>query len=238
MSKLDELFGKLSYAFPSVPKSYKSLLSTASDTNILQGINFKFWYKGIKVKIDINMDGLPLSKTGASKLKFWPILGKLKESENYPFIIAVYCGETDPRDIDLFMGDLTLELSDLYQNGYNNQKENYAFEVEYFILDAQARSLVKCCVQHDKFGAYEKCDVRGMYAADRVNYAEVGPEFRLRTDDSFANQEDRHHHCGLSPLTMVNGIGLVTNFRLDRMHLLFKGTFLRLLDALFTWEGP
>ncbi|KAK3920470.1 Arginine--tRNA ligase [Frankliniella fusca] len=245
MSKLDQLLGKLSYAFPSVPKSYKTLLGTATNIDILNGINFKLWYKGIKVnldqmdlnlylqrfgrvKIDINMDGLPLSKTGGSKLKFWPTLGKLKETENEPFIIALYCGETDPRDIDLFMGDLTLELHSLYQNGYDHQGENHAFEVENFILDAPARSLVKCCVQHGGYGACEKCDVRGVYVADRMSYAVVGPEVRLRTDASFANQEDRFHHNGVSPLTMINEIGLVSNFRLDTMHLVYKGAFLRL----------
>ncbi|XP_052130184.1 uncharacterized protein LOC127751133 [Frankliniella occidentalis] len=138
----------------------------------------------------------------------------------------------------MFLGDLTIELNDLHTNGYNHNGEIYPFEVENFILDAPARSLVKCCVSHGGYGACEKCTVRGVYAEDRMNYALVGPEVQPRTDQSFANQEDRVHHCGHSPLQMVNGIGLVSSFRLDTMHLLYKGAFSRLLDVLFTWEGP
>ncbi|KAE8741229.1 hypothetical protein FOCC_FOCC013244 [Frankliniella occidentalis] len=160
-----------------------------------------------------------------------PILGKLKDSENEPFIIAIYCGESDPRDIDVF-------LDHLHTKGYDYDGENFPCEVENFILGAPARSLVKCCVNHRGHGACEKCTVRGTFAEDRMNYAVVGPDVQLRTDQSFANQEDRLHHCGHSPLQMVNGIGLVSNFRLDPTHLLYKGSFLRLLDVLLAWEGP
>ncbi|KAE8746709.1 hypothetical protein FOCC_FOCC006572, partial [Frankliniella occidentalis] len=59
--------------------------------------------------LDISMDGLPPSKDSSCK-KFWPILGKLVNSVNEPFAIAIYCGAKDPRDVDTFLGDLVVEL--------------------------------------------------------------------------------------------------------------------------------
>lgn len=50
----------------------------------------------------------------------------------------------------------------------------------------------------------------------------------LRTDESFRNREQPEHHEGTSPLERL-GTGLVSQFRLDAMHLLYIGVFKRLL---------
>ncbi|KAK3928288.1 Replicase polyprotein 1a [Frankliniella fusca] len=111
MRKVDELLGKLSFVFKTVKKSYKTLLGTSRDAPIHVGDGFCMWYKSIKVnldqmelgeyinvygriKISINIDGLPLNKNVNSK-KFWPILGKLDGSDDPPFIIAIYFGTCD-----------------------------------------------------------------------------------------------------------------------------------------------
>ncbi|KAE8742105.1 hypothetical protein FOCC_FOCC012379 [Frankliniella occidentalis] len=244
-TKVDELLRKLSVVFPNMPKSYKTLLSTAKTADILVTGDYKFWYKGIKknldqmnldeylqvneeIEIDLSMDGLPLNKN-ASKMKFWPILGKLVGTEDEPFIIAIYCGKKDPADVDLFLGELVLELNELFNNGYNIRDRAIRFRVRDFILDAPARSLVKCCIGHTGYGACEKCTVHGVHLLDRL--------FGLRTDESSRLQEDRLHHSGRSPLELIE-VGMVSQFRLDTMHLLYKGVFSRLLDAILTWEGP
>ncbi|KAK3933144.1 putative G-protein coupled receptor 101 [Frankliniella fusca] len=252
-TKIDELLGKLCFVFPNMPKSYKTLLSTAKTADILVTEDYKFWYKGIKknldqmnldeylqkyeeIEIDLNMDGLPLNKS-STKMKFWPILGKLVGTEDDPFIIAIYCGKKDPADVDLFLGELVLELNELFINGYNFRNRVIRFHVRDFILDAPARSLVKCCIGHTGYGACEKCTVHGVHLLDRINFALVGPDCRQRSDESFRLKEDRLHHSGRSPLELI-GVGMVSQFRLDTLHLLYKGVFSRLLDAILTWEGP
>jgi len=251
-NKLDDLLGRLHHVFKSVPVSYKTLLGVPPDLGVQVMNDHEFWYNGIKscldrykleeyleakgcVTIDINMDGLPIFKN--PPMKFWPILGRLVGSHNKPFVIAVYFGSSDPSDLDLYLGDFCLEISQLKDQGYSYNGHVYPFIVRNFILDAPARSLVKCCIGHTGYGACEKCSVVGSYSHGRVNFANIGPDCVQRTDDSYRNQLDHLHHTGRSPLELI-GIGMVSQFRLDTMHLVDKGVFGRFLDVLHTWDGP
>lgn len=64
--------------------------------------------KNGRVVIDVNMDGLPLSKS--SPLKFWPILGYLVGTENMPFTIGIYLGKKDANDLYAYLYDFVPEL--------------------------------------------------------------------------------------------------------------------------------
>ena len=242
--KIDELLHKLSYVYENMPLSYKTLLQTTQNIDLVTDGNFKFWYNGMirnldqfnlvlylaangeSIDIDINMDGLPLFKDPIHPVKFWPILGKLCNSLNDPFIIGIYFGRHDPRDVDMYLGDFVLEVAELRGHGYNYNGENYPVNINNFILDAPARSFVKCCIGHSGYGACEKCTIVGVHREGRMTFAVIGADCRAGTDESYLNQDDRLHHSGRSPLELA-GIGMVTQFRLDSMHLLHKGTFSR-----------
>ncbi|XP_070168654.1 uncharacterized protein [Polyergus mexicanus] len=58
----------------------------------------------------------------------------------------------------------------------------------------------------------------------------------LRTDESFQNQDQPIHHQGYSPLLIVES-KMVSQFRLDAMHLVYSGVFKRLLMAWLEWKG-
>lgn len=94
--KVDSLLALLKPIFPFLPKSYKTLLHTTRKVIVNDLNNGQFWYKGIKLNIvqllskeyiqkygeiviDINIDGIPLSKS--SEMHFWPILGKFQDSK-------------------------------------------------------------------------------------------------------------------------------------------------------------
>ena len=130
----------------------------------------------------------------------------------------------------------TVEVDDLINHGYEFNGVVYEFGIRNFILDAPARSFVKCCILHTGYGACEKCTVVAIHEEGRINFFNLGVECRPRTDESFANQDDRLHHNGISPLQLI-GVGMVRQFRLDSMHLVHKGVFLRFIEALLTWEG-
>ncbi|KAE8739051.1 hypothetical protein FOCC_FOCC015456 [Frankliniella occidentalis] len=234
MSKLDSLLAILNLIFPNVPKSYKTLLQTPLNTEIVREDNGGLmWYKGIKcnlenmqldeyllkygqIQIDINMDGLPLHNNSCKK--FWPILGKLVNTFNQPFTIAIYQGTEDPENVYSYLNELVTELQDLFHNGFNYKGTNYPVVVRNFILDRPARALVKCCVAHGAYGACEKCEVFGEHLDDRVVYLNLNAP--LRTDQAYLNQTDPVHHVGRSPLEAA-GINMVSQFRLDSFHLVY-----------------
>lgn len=251
MQMLDNLLLRLRLLFPVLPKSYKTLLQTPAYLGVQQQPDgSQLWYKGIRanldnmllaeylndnksVIIDINIDGLPLSKS--SKLKLWPILGYLVNTENEPFIISLYFGHHDPADVHSYLREFVNELEDLFENGYVWDGSTYPFKIRNYIFDAPARSLIKCCVSHGGYGACEKCTCVGEYVNDRVVYTDLNAP--LRTDYSFITQEDPLHHVGRSILERVH-TGMVSQFRLDPFHLVWHGAFKRLLMTWIQWNGP
>lgn len=236
MRKLDSLLAKFHRMFPNVPLSYKTFLQTPDQIDINQINGGELWFKGIgfnldlinleeylrtynKILIDINIDGLPLFKS--SSQRFWPILGKLIRSKSEPFIITIFKGSQDFVMDDL-LNDFVKKIADLYRNGYIRNSTSYRFSIRYYILDAPARSKVKCCIEHGGYCACEKCEIVGEYVDNRMTYVELNEI--LRTDQSFLNQEQPYHHIGRSRLEVI-GAGLVSQFCLDSLHLVYLGVF-------------
>lgn len=251
MNKLNVLLRNLAVRFPTIPLSYKTLLKTPRRVPVTPlNNNSILWYKGIratlnamdmqeylqrygKVELDINMDGLSLSKS--SSLKFWPILGFLVGSENPPFVIAIYLGENDPDDIYAYLNDYIVEVDNLFHNGFSFSNVVYPFSIRNYILDAPARSLVKCCVQFNAYCSCEKCVTVGEWAGDRMVFPEL--DAAARSDESYENQDQPEHHEGRSPLEQI-GTGMVSQFRLDPLHLIYIGVFKRLMvTAWMNWHG-
>ncbi|XP_072755714.1 uncharacterized protein [Anoplolepis gracilipes] len=200
MTKLDALL-RLHPVFPEVPLSYKTLSTTQNHLDVVElENNTQMWYKSIranldsmnfreylqkfnKITIDINVDGLPLSKS--SKQKFWPILGKLIGCKNEPFIIAIHYGNNNP-EIDEFLIDFVLETQNLLDNGYIYDGQVYQFVIRHYICDAPARALLKGIIEHGGRYACEKCTVIGEWIQNRMTYLELDQP--LRTDESFHEQ--------------------------------------------------
>lgn len=56
----------------------------------------------------------------------------------------------------------------------------------------------------------------------------------IRIDESFANRNQPNHNSPLEEL----GIGMVSQFLLDGMHLVYLGVFRRLLLVWQKWNEP
>lgn len=105
----------------------------------------------------------------------------------------------------------------LQENGFQwNDGTTYQFRIDNFVLDAEARSFVKQCVAHGGYYACENCIVKGTYYRNRVCFFEQNCP--RRTDESFRNKDNPYHHVGNSILKDI-GIGMVSQFRLDPLHL-------------------
>jgi hypothetical protein len=93
---------------------------------------------------------------------------------------------------------------------------------------------VKYIKLHSSYSSCEKCHQHGEWAGKViVSSTEGSPP----TDEQFKSKSDDNHHLPNmeSPLSALP-IGMVTNFPLDPMHLLYLGVVRRLL---LSWlRGP
>ena len=87
-----------------------------------------------QISLVVNIDSLPLFKS--SKVKVWPILGKIFNFGN-PFIIAMFCGTKKP------ISEFLKEVDFLVKNGVNIDGKQITFELKFFICDTLARQFLK-----------------------------------------------------------------------------------------------
>lgn len=200
------------------------------------------------LEIDINIDSLPIFNR-ASTTNFVPILGKLKCNSEV-FIIGIFCGEgSDPADMDAYFGDLSEEVNNLKTNGFVFDNEVYRFKIRHWILDQKARAYVKCVKGVRGYYCCEKFTVKGVGHHNRMSLLEQ--DCTLRADESFLDFASRlmvprtEHFDDIEVDEHVTGVSsllecqqqMVSKFRLDAMHLIYKGVFLRWLDYLWSGRG-
>jgi len=241
--KVDEILKLFKPILYFLPKSYKTLLRTPREVSLQVAGTGLIWYKGIKhnieqrinhqylinngqIIIDINIDGIPLQKD--SSKQFWPILGRFAH-QKYPFIIGVFFDKKKPNNLDIYLHNYIVEVVELTESGLECDGTVFPFCIRNYILDAQARSFVKQCVPHNSAFACEKCIVEGEWFHNRIIFENVNCE--LRTDDSFRRRDNPGHHNGNSSLENIN-TGMVSQFRLDPLHLVYLGVFKRFLSYL------
>ena len=119
------------------------------------------------------------------------------------------------------------ELAQLNQNGIELFGVIYPFRLRDYILDAPARSKVKCIVGHTGVYACENCEVEGFKVNNVTVYLDMNAT--LRTDESFRDRINENQHTVFSPLEPL-GTGMVSQFRKDGLHLLHEGVFKRWSD--------
>uniref|UniRef100_A0A7M5VDW5 Uncharacterized protein n=1 Tax=Clytia hemisphaerica TaxID=252671 RepID=A0A7M5VDW5_9CNID len=100
-----------------------------------------------KLKLLVNIDGVPISKSSKSQL--WPILGAVFRSK-FVFPIAIYHGTSKPSSAEVFLSDFVDEVVDLVRNGIEFDGTIIIFELKAIICDAPARAFVKCNSVHTK----------------------------------------------------------------------------------------
>ena len=101
----------------------------------------------------------------------------------------------------------------------------YKFSISAFICDAPGRAFVKGCKGHCSYYECERCIQKGVYVG-RVTFPDLHAE--LRTDYSFANMAQQEHHVEQLALVRL-GVGMVTQFPADYMHLVCLETTRKLV---------
>lgn len=186
------------------------------------------------IKININIDGLPLSKSSGSQ--FWPILGWYIPGTfkdlfiKKPFIVGIYHGHQKPDSPNQFLKSFVDEFVELKVSGVEVKGVKVYVQINALICDAPAKSYVTCTKGHTGYHGCSKCTQEGDFFKNRMTFPETANV--LRTDSSFINKIDEDHHLGVSILENL-GIGMVTQIPLDYMHLVCLGVMKKLLQFWF-----
>jgi len=184
-----------------------------------------------EIKININIDGLPISKSSGSQ--FWPILGAIvADFYTEPFAIGIYHGTTKPNDVDIFLKPFVEEAKAIFDSGLDVGRRIISIKLNAIICDAPAKSFVCGIKSHNAYFSCTKCIQEGDFINNRIVFLEL--DSTLRTDYSFKIRQHKEHHIEKyqTQPTIIEtlNIGMVSNIPLDCMHLIFLGVSKRLLQ--------
>lgn len=233
------------YPCENLPKDARTLLATPRVRNVnIQDLSGGQYYhfgleNGLKdflnkhsvdeeMQLQINIDGLPLHKSTGKQ--FWPILCKLFGKHD-PFIIGLFLGLGKPTNHD-WLNEFVNELKVLLDNDFIYNGRCYIIKIHSFICDSPARAQIKCVKAHNGYFGCERCEQEGEYFA-AVMFPDTG--CNSRTDERFKREIYYNHILAESPLKILN-IGMVSQFVIDSMHLIYLGVVRKLL--LYFLSGP
>ncbi|XP_011688337.1 PREDICTED: uncharacterized protein LOC105450269 [Wasmannia auropunctata] len=198
--------------------------------SLRHSIKMHFQTYPVELKVNINIDGLPISKSSGSQ--FWPILGAIvADFYSEPFVIGIYHGNTKPKDADVFLKSFVEEAKCILDNGLNINKMIIRIKLNAIICDAPAKSFICGIKGHTGYFSCTKCIQEGEFINNKVVFLELNSP--LRTDHSFSTRQHEEHHVEkyLTQLTSIEtlGIGIIFTVPIDCMHLIFLGVNKRIL---------
>lgn len=250
LSAMSELLQILRPCCPELPKDPRTLMKTATDlkqddkmilvsngayyhfgiaSNIVQQVHSAGKIESVKkvgaVSFQLNIDGVPVFKS--TNGQFWPVLGKVdKPFVGRPFVVGLYYGVTKPSNLD-FLNGFCNEYAEIRRCGICLDNIVLRCNISVVICDAPARAMIKCVKGHTSYSSCERCIQTGVWAG-KMTFPDL--KAARRTDESFYQMSDGEHHSGVSPLSSDQlGIGMVSEFVLDYMHLICLGVVRRLI---------
>lgn len=253
---MNELLHLLKPEIPHLPKNCRSFLKTPVTcqypiknvspgkychfgiergiTKLLESSPGKEFPKDLVILLDINIDGLPLSKSSTSQ--FWPILLAICNeniASQEPFPAGVYYGHKKPNSVQEYMESFVTEFKKLESDGFIFKNQIVKIKAEKLLCDAPAKAFILCTKGHTGYSSCSKCIAKGESMKRRMSFSKF-TYAQLRTDQDFTSKTDEDYHLKKdgqfikSPLESLN-IGLVSAVPLDWMHLILLGVMKRLI---------
>lgn len=154
---------------------------------ILKKYNQFIYTPNIILKIGINLEGLPLSKS--SKKQLWPILISFTDNKllsDYVLPIGIFLDDKKPNSINEFFNPFTIDITSLLNSGINVDGNLYKFEIGQIVCDSPAKSFLLNVKQFNAYFGCISCIQEGSYMHHRMAFLEINSI--LRTDESFRSK--------------------------------------------------
>lgn len=232
-----------------LPSDARTFLHTPTETIIRECASGHYFHYGLEralrerlehyestndlIKINVNIDGLPLAKSSASQL--WPILGQIynNNQSTEPFLIGAYHGYKKPTNAHELLEEFCEEYLHLHNEGFSFKEKKYQVIIRAIICDAPAKSFVTGVKGHNAYFGCTKCFCEGEYYNHKMVFLQENA--RLRTNNNFRNRENEEHHVTVSPFEYLP-IDMINSFPLDYMHVICLGVMKKML--LLLMKGP
>ncbi|XP_066585747.1 uncharacterized protein [Prorops nasuta] len=168
------------------------------------------------IKINLNIDGLPLRKS--SKSQIWPLLAQVvyNDKRGKPFFIGAFHGYCKPSTSNEILDEFIKEYLEIKTEGFEYLNRKYSISINSVICDSPARSFVKGVKSHTGYNGCEKCEDEGEWRDNRMVF--LIEHALLRTDEAFLLRKVEDHHISVSPFEAA-GLKMISQFPLDYMHL-------------------
>ncbi|XP_071633245.1 uncharacterized protein [Temnothorax longispinosus] len=180
------------------------------------------------LEIDFSTDGATLDKSG--QIQIWPIQCRIANiSNSRPEIVGIYRGKRKPLSAVEFFQDFVVEVNTVISDGgIMFEGSRLPIALRCFIADAPARAFVLNHKGHTSFHPCSKCKMSGEFHERRPVF--LGIDNVARTDKEYAEQRDKDHKQGDTPLSHLP-IGMVRQVPYESMHLLYIGIGKKLMSA-------
>lgn len=177
------------------------------------------------IELNINIDGLPLSKSSRSHL--WPILSQIYNAnfKAEPFLIGAYHGYTKCTNANDLLQEFCNEYHTL-QESFLFRDQNYYVKIRAVICDAPAKCFITGTKGHNAYFGCGKCCCEGDYYNHRMVF--LNENALLRTNEDFRKQKNEEHHVSVSPFENFS-IDMIHIFPLNYMHLICLGVMKKML---------
>lgn len=170
---LNDLLHLLQHPVPAdLPLDARTLLGTARELSfkeVAPGIYYHFGLqiclenlflyvedtlKSNVIEININVDGLPLSKCSSSQV--YPILCNIVGCSLVE-MVGIYHGYEKPKDANVFLNDFVSDAISVINNGVFINGKLYRVKIKAFVCDAPAKSFIKYIKSHTGYSSCTKC---------------------------------------------------------------------------------
>lgn len=231
------------YGHQELPKTARTLLGTQRipEPNIISG--GQYHYLGFaenlrkilckKPELDqltlaINIDGLPVAKSGSVNTSLWPVLCRVVNAPEFGVFPVALCLTSAKPDGLRFLDDAIAELNMLIASGLEFEQRRVSVNLGHVVCDAPAKAMCKVTKYFSGYFGCDKCEIEGNYKYRKVIYPR-GTAQRMRTNDSFRSQRQAQHHVGDSPFCLLPQLDMVKCFPIDYMHQVLLGVQKKLL---------